>query len=56
MYFDQQMGALNIKIRQITWPRYAIGQKLAASGIIRVWTNEKAGWVIRLKSESNTCI
>ena len=43
-------------IRQITRPRLAIGQKLAALGIIRVWTYEKVGRVIRLESESNTCI
>ena len=44
------------KIRRITLPRFAIRQKLAASGIIRVWTYEKVGRAIRLESESNTCI
>ena len=44
------------KIRQITWPRFAIRQKLATSGIIRVWPYEKVGWVIQLESESTTCI
>ena len=36
--------------------RFAIRQKLAASGIIGVWTYEKVGRVIGLESESNTCI
>ena len=44
------------KIRRITWLRFAIRQKLADSGIIRVWTYEKVGRVIQLESESNTCI
>ena len=47
---------LSIKIWQIAQPRFAIQQKFAASGIIRVWTYEKVGRVIRLESESNTCI
>ena len=47
---------MNIKIWPISRPRFAIRQKLAASRIIRVWTYEKVGLVIRLKSESNTCI
>ena len=37
-------------------PSFAISQKLAASGIICVSTYEKVGRVIRLESESNTCI
>ena len=41
------------KIRRITQPRFAIRQKLTASAIIRVWTYEKVGRVIRLESESN---
>ena len=45
-----------IKIRQITRLCFPICQKLAASGIICVWTYEKVGRVIRLESESNTCI
>ena len=44
------------KIRQITRPRFAIRQKLAALGIICVWTYEKLDRVIRLESESNTWI
>ena len=47
---------LNVKIWRITQPRFAIRQKLAASGIICEWTYEKVGWVIRLESKSNTCI
>ena len=46
----------NIKLGGITRPGLAIRQKLAASGIIPVWTYEKVGRVIWLKSESNTCI
>ena len=44
------------KIRRITWPHFAIRQKLASSGIIRVWIYEKVGRVIWLESELNTCI
>ena len=44
------------KIRQITRPRFAFRQKLATSGIIRVWTYEKVGQVIWLEFELNTCI
>ena len=44
------------KLGQITQPRLSIRQELAASGIIRVWTYEKVGQVIRLQSELNTCI
>ena len=47
---------IKVKIWQITRPHFAIRQKLAASGIIRLWTYEKVGQVIRLESESNTCI
>ena len=36
-------GSMGIKIRQITRSRLAIRQKLAASGIICVWTYEKVG-------------
>ena len=43
-----------IKLGRITRPGFAIRQKLSASGIIRVWTYEKVGRVIRLESESNT--
>ena len=46
----------NTKIRQITRPRFAIRQKLATLGIICVWTYEKVGQVIGLKSKLNTCI
>ena len=42
------------KIRHLTQPRFAFSQKLAALGIIRVWTYEKVGRVFRLESESNT--
>ena len=44
------------KIRQITRLRFAIRQKLAASGITGVRIYEKVGRVIRLETESNTCI
>ena len=44
------------KIQRITQPRFAIRQKLAASGIICEWTYEKVGRVIRRESELNTCI
>ena len=44
------------KIWRITQPRFAIRQKLAASGIICEWTYEKVGPVIRRESELNTCI
>ena len=39
-----------------TRPRFAIRQKLAATGITRIKTYEKVGQVIRLEPESNTCI
>ena len=45
-----------IKIQRVTQPCFSIRQKLAASGIICAWTFEKVGRIIRLKSESNTCI
>ena len=45
-----------IKIRRITQPPLAIRLKLAASGIIRIWTYEKVGRVFRLEFKSNTCI
>ena len=53
LWFNCLFGS---KIRQITRPCLAIRQKLAASGIIRVWTYEKVGQVIRLGPESNTYI
>ena len=40
----------------IARPHFAIRQKLVASGIICAWTYEKVGRVIRLETESNTCI
>ena len=44
------------KFRRITRHSFAIHQKLPALEIIDVWTYKKVGRVIRLKSESNTCI
>ena len=49
-------SALFGKIRRITGHRFTIRQKLAALGIIHVWTYEKAGRVIWLESESDPCI
>ena len=47
---------LGVKLGRITQPSLSIRQKLAALENIRVWTYEKRPWVIRLESESNTCI
>ena len=52
--FQEQSIVFNIC--RITRPLFTIHQKLDASGIIRVWTYKKVGWVIRLESEPNICI
>ena len=41
------------KLGRITWPRFAIRQKLTASGIIHVWTYEEVVRVTWLEPESN---
>ena len=56
---DKHKGEIRyvgIKLRQITRPCLAIHQKLATSVIIRVWTYEKVGRVIRLDPKLNTFI
>ena len=51
-----ELGSASCPFSKIQRPRFAFRQKLTASGIICVWTYEKVGRVIRLESESNTCI
>ena len=53
---ESSESSLQCKLGRITRPPLAIRQKLAASENIRVWTYEKRPRVIRLESESNTCI